>query len=192
MNHPKLSSSSAPVLYLTTEKELRTYMHPLRQKILRTLRLHPDGMTAKQLADLLSIAPSSAGHHLAALEQIGVVIMARTEQIHGFTAKFYQAADIIVSLGQAGPGTESIQDTLLRHGVQQVLEHYLEHTFPQKAAAKEAFGSDVFFGIWYATPEETRQFMRSIQSFLEAHQKPGPDTVPFELALAAHVPEEHL
>lgn len=191
MSKPDTSKTSAPILYLITEKELRTYMHPLRQKILRALKLHPEGMTAKQLADLLSIAPSSAGHHLAALEQIGVVTLARTELIHGFTAKFYQAADITVSLSQTEPDTKALQSTLLRYGVQQVLEHYLEHTLPQKADANEKFGSDVSFGVWYASREETVQFMQSIQTFLETHQNPGPDTIPFELALVAHVPEEN-
>lgn len=186
----KPDTSKAPVLYLTTEKELRTYMHPLRQKILRALRMHPEGMTAKQLAGLLSIAPSSAGHHLAALEQIGVAALARTEQIHGFTAKFYQALDVTVSLSQAEPGTEALQNTLIRYGIEQVLDHYFEHTFPQKAAAKENFGSDVFFGVWYASQEETTQFMQFVQNFLEQHQKPGPDTIPFEIALAAHIPEQ--
>ena len=82
------------VISLVTEKELRTYMHPLRQKIRRLLELHPEGLTAKQVADSLSIAPSSAGHHLAALESIGLVGLDRTEQIHGFTAKFYKAAPL--------------------------------------------------------------------------------------------------
>lgn len=49
------------LIHLVTEKELRTYMHPLRQKIRRLLELRPEGLTAKQVADSLSIAPSSAG-----------------------------------------------------------------------------------------------------------------------------------
>lgn len=91
------------VISLVTEKELRTYMHPLRQKIRRLLELHPEGLTAKQVADSLSIAPSSAGHHLAALESVGLVGLDRTEQIHGFTAKFYKAAPVDVTLGEANP-----------------------------------------------------------------------------------------
>ena len=59
-------------IYIQTEKELRTYMHPLRQQILFELSLRPQGMTAKQLADALGIAPSSAGHHLGKLEQMGL------------------------------------------------------------------------------------------------------------------------
>ena len=55
-------------IYIQTEKELRTYMHPLRQQILFELSLRPQGMTAKQLADALGIAPSSAGHHLGKLD----------------------------------------------------------------------------------------------------------------------------
>ena len=85
-------------IHITTEKELRTYMHPLRQNILFELSLRPQGMTAKQLADALGIAPSSAGHHLGKLEQMGLAELARTEVIHGFCAKFYKAADVTVNI----------------------------------------------------------------------------------------------
>ena len=70
-------------IHIPTEKELRTYMHPLRQNILFELSLRPQGMTAKQLADALGIAPSSAGHPLGKLEQMGLAELARTEVIHG-------------------------------------------------------------------------------------------------------------
>ena len=43
-------------IHITTEKELRTYMHPLRQNILFELSLRPQGMTAKQLADALGLS----------------------------------------------------------------------------------------------------------------------------------------
>lgn len=69
-----------------------------RQNILFELSLRPQGMTAKQLADALGIAPSSAGHHLGKLEQMGLAELARTEVIHGFRAKFYKAADVTVNI----------------------------------------------------------------------------------------------
>ena len=41
------------VIYLETEKDLRVYLHPLRQKILSVLERNPEGMSAKQIADTL-------------------------------------------------------------------------------------------------------------------------------------------
>lgn len=74
---------------LETEKEMRIYMHPLRQRILDLLARNPNGMSAKKVADALQIAPSSAGHHLRALQDICLVEEIRTEKIHGFEAKIY-------------------------------------------------------------------------------------------------------
>lgn len=176
------------IVYLKTEKELRTYMHPLRQKILRTLRLHPDGMTAKQLAVVLSIAPSSAGHHLAELEKLGVVVMARTEIIHGFTAKFYQAADVCVSLSQAEEEAADAKDTLLRYGVEQVLNGYLE----SENLSGESYEREALFGVWYFTREEAKELSGLIWEYLDKHRQPGDGKIPYELALVAHVPERNV
>ena len=45
------------VLNIDNEKDLRTYMQPQRLSILFELESRPEGMTAKQLADALGIAP---------------------------------------------------------------------------------------------------------------------------------------
>ena len=87
------------VIYLETEKDLRVYLHPLRQKILSVLERNPEGMSAKQIADTLGIAPSSAGHHLQTLEQAGLVELDRIEIIHGFRAKLYRNTPVTVSVG---------------------------------------------------------------------------------------------
>ena len=100
---PELREDGRLVLTIKTEKDLRTYMQPLRQKILFELGLRPAGMTAKQLADTLHIAPSSAGHHLGKLADLGLVELARTENIHGITAKFYRATDVTVDVYKRQP-----------------------------------------------------------------------------------------
>ena len=97
------------VIYLETEKDLRVYMHPLRQKILSVLERNPEGMSAKQVADALGIAPSSAGHHLQTLEQAGLVELDRIEIIHGFRAKLYRNTLVTVSVGNF-PTKDRLQD----------------------------------------------------------------------------------
>ena len=186
--------SSKQVLFLSTEKELRTYMHPLRQKILRTLKLYPDGMTAKQIADTLSIAPSSAGHHLSELEKIGVAVLARTENIHGFTAKIYQAANVVVSLSQADTDAADAKEIVIRHGVEQVLNGYFETVRRQPSGVSEdsGFSPEAFFGVCYFTREEAEQLENLIREYLIAHSQPKQGSIAYELALIAHKPGETL
>ena len=111
------------VLNIDNEKDLRTYMQPQRLSILFELESRPEGMTAKQLADALGIAPSSAGHHLGKLEQLGLVELARTENIHGFTAKFYKAADVTVSINTVR-GEKGLLNSVL---MQNILARQLGH-----------------------------------------------------------------
>lgn len=178
--------SDTSVIHLTTEKELRTYMHPLRQKILQTLKLHPDGMTAKQIANRLSIAPSSAGHHLAALEQIGIIELTRTERIHGFLAKFYRVADVLISMADVKEDAQELRTTMFRHGVEQILQNHL-----QMIPGLPTDQAD-YFGICYLTEEEASQIFTMIQEFVESHTKPVPHAVPYEFALIAHSRKEPL
>lgn len=180
------------VIHLQTEKELRTYMHPLRQKILRMLDLHPEGLTAKQIADGLTIAPSSAGHHLTALEKIGLVRIDRTELIHGFTAKFYKTEPVSVTLCGAEPEARTLRDVMLRAIVERALEEWLA-----SAAAREARGeapdktaSDIFDGVVYLTPEEAAALHERILEFFAAHGTPRPGTIPYTYALIANAGRE--
>ncbi len=69
----QLEQLDKPIVKLATEKELRIFMFPLRQKILRTMHLLGEPTTAKHIADTLGISPSSARHHLIRLQEIGLV-----------------------------------------------------------------------------------------------------------------------
>lgn len=179
-------------IYLQTEKELRTYMHPLRQRILRLLDLHPEGLTAKQIADSLAIAPSSAGHHLAELEKIGLVGLDRTEQIHGFTAKFYKAEPVNVTFSEAEPAARTLRDVIIRAIVERALEEWLT-----SAAAREARGEaldktagDIFDGVVYLTREEAAALHKKIVDFFASYGTPRPGTIPYTYALIANAGRE--
>lgn len=182
------------VISLVTEKELRTYMHPLRQKIRRLLELHPEGLTAKQVADSLSIAPSSAGHHLAALESVGLVGLDRTEQIHGFTAKFYKAAPVDVTLGEANPEAYGLRDVMIRSLVEQALEDWLAAAAQREARGEtlDAAYGDVLAGVVHLTPAEAAALHERILAFIAAHGTPRPGTIPYTYALIANAAEEKL
>lgn len=162
-------------IHIHTEKELRTYMHPLRQKILFELSLRPQGMTAKQLADTLHVAPSSAGHHLGKLEQMGLVELARTENIHGFCAKFYKVADVTVNI-DAHRAAPLMQEALLNNSVSQQLQRMsdvLMQMQPDKEAAKPSLASSHRYSTVYLTLSEAQDFFDMFTRFFRSHSEAG-------------------
>lgn len=167
------------VIYLETEKDLRVYMHPLRQKILSVLERSPKGMSAKQVADTLEIAPSSAGHHLQVLEQVGLVELDRIEIIHGFQAKIYKNTQVTVNVGSF-PTNGHLQAVLVQ-------EKIAENTRRLLDAMKITEGKEAPFlprfsqGVIYSTPEEMLEFSNYILAFLDAHKHPGEGRESFEM-----------
>lgn len=160
-------------IYIQTEKELRTYMHPLRQQILFELSLRPQGMTAKQLADALGIAPSSAGHHLGKLEQMGLVELTRTEMIHGFCAKFYKAADVTVNIN-AYRSAPLMQEALLNNNTAQQLQRVFDvaaQMQPGEEKANPLLASSRYSAV-HLTQREAQEFADMLTRFFHAHSTP--------------------
>ena len=160
-------------IYIQTEKELSTYMHPLRQQILFELSLRPQGMTAKQLADTLGIAPSSAGHHLGKLEQMGLVELTRTEMIHGFCAKFYKAADVTVNIN-AYRSAPLMQKALLNNNTAQQLQRVFDvaaQMQPGEEKANPLLASSRYSAV-YLTQREAQEFADMLTRFFHAHSTP--------------------
>ena len=161
-------------IHIMTEKELRTYMHPLRQNILFELSLRPQGMTAKQLADALGIAPSSAGHHLGKLEQMGLAELARTEVIHGFRAKFYKAADVTVNIDvhRAAP---LMHKALLNNNTAQQLQRMFDvaqHMQPGDEKANPLLAGARYSTV-HLTQREAQEFSNMIANFFIHTAQPG-------------------
>ncbi len=173
------------VLEITTEKELRTYMHPLRQKILFELSLHPEGRTAKQLADTLGVAPSSAGHHLSELEKLGLVKLDHTELIHGFTAKFYCEAGVSVNIHPSATA-QQIRRTMLENDMSQRLAHLDQlagWSNAQGLSAEEAvLRHSLRSGTLYLTQEEARQLNDWLAAKLSQYERPHEDAHLYEYA----------
>lgn len=174
-------------IHITTEKELRTYMHPLRQNILFELSLRPQGMTAKQLADALGIAPSSAGHHLGKLEQMGLAELARTEVIHGFCAKFYKAADVTVNIDvhRAAP---LMHKALLNNNTAQQLQRMFDvaqHMQPGDEKANPLLAGARYSTV-HLTQREAQEFSNMISNFSHSHstaRQAGEDTHIYEISV---------
>lgn len=163
---------------LETEKEMRVYMHPLRQRILDLLERTPQGMSAKKVADALQIAPSSAGHHLRALQDICLVKEARTEKIHGFEAKIYEATHASVHITPKGMSlTLGERTAFLNHEISARSERFLqavedafqENPFTEIVAQKSPHLSG---GICYCTKEEMEELTQMMVRFFESRTQP--------------------
>jgi len=73
---------------LTGLDQMKVLADPLR---IRILELLCEERTAKQVAEILGQPPTRLYHHVAALERVGLIRLARTRQRRGATEKYYLA-----------------------------------------------------------------------------------------------------
>jgi DNA-binding transcriptional ArsR family regulator len=73
---------------LTDLAQMKVLADPLRVRI---LELFGEERTTKQVAEILGQPPTRLYHHVAALERVGLVRLARTQQRRGAMAKYYLA-----------------------------------------------------------------------------------------------------
>jgi DNA-binding transcriptional ArsR family regulator len=74
-------------LAVTTPEQFKAFGDPVRVKILGIIQQRP--ATAKQIADILGIAPGTAGHHLQVLEAAGLAQVVARRIVRGIVAKYY-------------------------------------------------------------------------------------------------------
>lgn len=193
-NAQEENSAGRRQIYLKTERELRAYMHPLRQKILYCLSVSSRGMTAKQLADHLGIAPSSAGHHLSVLEAAGLAELSHTERIHGLTAKYYRAAPADICLRDTEPAADRMRETLMKHSLNEMEKRFFEsiRAMEESGEAPGPENGDMRLGVIHLRPDEAEELQRQTAEFLAAHSAPKEGTVPYEFALLAFQAKEEL
>ncbi len=173
---------------LSAKEDLKVYMSPQRQALLRAMRISGKPMTAKALADKLEISASSAAHHISKLLELGVVEEDHTETINGIIARFYRLADVIVSIGLqrddalGGERSAVIQNILLNtlNGMNEGIEWARRNNVPDERLGD--FG-DVLSGVIHLKPEDARELLRSVKEFLDAHERYKDGTQPWEFAL---------
>ncbi|HOS18726.1 MAG TPA: helix-turn-helix domain-containing protein [Clostridia bacterium] len=172
---------------LATERELRIFMEPLRQRILRAMERAGEPVTPKKLADLLGITPSSAKHHLTRLAEIGLVGIDHTEQIHGITAVFYALLPVDVSIGLER------EDLTRERGI--VAENLVMSAWAgfRKAAARGRglangahFAGDVLTGFVQLTQAQADELYAKITGFIAENGTRREGTTPFEYALVLY------
>jgi DNA-binding transcriptional ArsR family regulator len=178
------------VITLKSEKELRIYSLPLRQKILREMQILGHPVTAKEVADRLNITPSAAQHHLKQLMSIGLVEPDHMEVIRGIQARYLRLCDVTVSIGQQYKDTLApVRDEMVKAGLMTALSGFMR-TVERNREKPEAENihslNDILTGIVHLTPKEADDFYQFVISFLNSHTVAGPDTNPWEVALLSY------
>lgn len=180
--------SEEKTVYIKNEKDLRIFMHPLRQKVLRVLYQEGKPITAKRLADCLSITHSSAKYHLQQLETIGLVAFHHTELIHGIRATFYEALPVTVSLSKIEDQLDNEKKVLLQNMIASIFESYLIKidSIGKDVRKLEHFEADLVSGVAHLTQDQADKVYQMIVDFVKRNETAGEDTYPFEYVLIAY------
>ena len=177
-------------IVLRSEKELRIYSLPLRQRILKEMHLLGRAVTAKEIADRLAITPSAASHHLKQLMSIGIVEPDHVQVVRGIQARYLRLAEVTVSIGQQYADTLApLKDELVKSGLMSALNGFMrtvEKNRGRPDVHHENRLNDILSGIVHLTPADADAFYHMVLSFLDSHTSAGPDTRPWEVVLLAY------
>jgi len=169
-----------PVIRLTTERELKIFMDPVRQRVLRTMEILGRPVTAKGLADAMGMTPASAKYHLGQLESIGLAALDHTELIHGITARYYRATRAEVRLGAERSEFRAEAEIIAENQVNAVFRAFLARA---AAAGEGDVSGDCHTGVVRLTEEQLRALREKILSFIRESQTGPADAAPYEFAL---------
>ena len=166
---------------LKTEKELKIFMDPLRQRMLRTMEILSVPVTPKKLADVMAITPSSAKHHLTQLESIGLVAVDHTEQIHGITATFYKTLPMEVHIGLDESEYADERGIIAENLLMSVYAGFRGKIKGRNA--QPPFRGEMLTGVIHLTQEQADKLHDMIRRFIRENETPSAGTIPFEYAL---------
>lgn len=179
-------------IIITTDKELKIIMSPIRQKIIKIMRIEGTPVTSKHIADRLNIAPSSARHHIKQLEQLEIIETNHSEVINGITAKYLRLTDKTISLGQnINDELSDERDILARNMIYETYSGYQNLIRNYRKIISDEFNegnkmADVLSGVVHLTEEQSNELYDIINDFINKHSKSSTNTHPFEYALIAY------
>lgn len=185
--------SKDPII-ISTDKQLKIIMSPVRQDLLRTMSLKGWPMTPKEISDIMKISPSSIQHHIKKLEELGVVELDHEELIRGITARYYKTTDRETSIWpEKGGEYLGERKALFCNEVNHALNGYfknMDSEDPNRDIEDYHKSNILATGVIHVTPKEQEELLSLIRNFLNVHNNPGEGTKPWEFALVAYKAEE--
>lgn len=161
-------------ILLDTEEKLKIYSYPLRQRILRTMRVEGVPLTSKKIADILGLSPSSARHHLLKLQKIGLVRHDHYEMVNGIRADYLKVVDATVSFGiQMDDDLYGKREQTMRQLLADIVQRFfssIPRLRSQKAEVPESFKGDLVTGIIHLREDDAKQFHTLVRTFLDEHE----------------------
>jgi len=164
-------------IVLSTDKELKILMSPIRQKIIKIMSLEGKPITSKYIADKLNISPSSSQHHIKQLKQIGIIEFDHSEIINGITAKYLRLSEKTVSIGQdINDDLTSERDVLARSILSKTYNGYKELINDKRQLLAEEYRkgnkfADQLTGVVHLSTEEANELFDIIDDFIKKHSK---------------------
>lgn len=168
---------------LTSEKELKIFMDPIRQRVLRFMEITRTPMTSKRIADKLSMTPASAKHHLTQLESIGLVELDHTEVIHGITAKYYRVVEADIKLGMGENEYLTEQIIIAENQVMSVFKNFTQSAISHKPNEQSTIHGDCNTCVVHLTEQQYQELREYVQNFFKNNQVPSQGTSAYEVAL---------
>lgn len=175
------------VIKLSTEKELRIYMFPLRQQIIRIMEIKGKPMTAKQIANTLNITSSSAKHHLLKLQQLDIVALDHIELINGIKANYMKLTSAIISIGQNLDDDFNYErDAYAENIIYQVYKSYQKVLNNNRNKNLDFFLGDLVSGVVHLSEEDVYELQKIIYRFINSNKISKEGTNPYEFAFVSY------
>ncbi len=179
-------------IVLSTDKELKILMSPIRQKIIKIMSREGKPVTSKYIADKLDISPSSSQHHIKQLQQIGIIEFDHNEVINGITARYLRLTEKTVSIGQdINDDLTSERDVLARSILNKTYDGYKELINEKRQLLAEEYKRgnklvDQLTGVVHLSTEEANELFDIIDNFIKKHSRASDNSHPYEYALIAY------
>lgn len=183
-------------IHLSGRKELGVYLSPVRQELLRTLRLAGKAMTPKALSDAMGISPSSVQYHLKKLLGIGAVEIDHRAIINGITATYYIESPATVHMGmERGDDLREEREALASALVNQVFQGFLQRIREdvKNGVSVEEMREYALLtsGAIRLAPQERAELFDIVGKYLSEHEHPSlPGEEAWEFAVVAYRTEE--
>ena len=169
---------------LSTHEDLKIFMSPQRQKLLRLMRIEGIPMTAKAIADMLGVSASSVKHHINKLMDLGILELSHKKIINGITASYYKLSDVTVSIGsKLNDGLSSERTIIIQDLIKNTLDgiaRLAESGIPSEEIKDHG---DFLNGVVHLTPDDSKKLLEIIRSFITEHETKQSCTEPWEYSL---------